>query len=55
MPNPARARTYMNYKDNPQRPNLRYWFSPIMMADFLHNYNLNDNMGTNYFFMQPGE
>jgi hypothetical protein len=43
----------INYKDNPARPNLRYWFSPMMLVDFLHNYNLNDNYGQNYFFMQP--
>ncbi len=51
---PAAGTYYMNYKDNPQRPNLRYWFSPIMLADFLNNYNTNNVMGTNYFFMQPG-
>ncbi len=45
---------YMNYQDNPARPLLRHWFSPILMVDFLHNYNLNDNL-SNYFYMQPAD
>ena len=31
---------YMNYLDNPQRPLLRCWFSPMLQADYLHNYNM---------------
>jgi Flp pilus assembly protein TadG len=45
---------YMSYSDNPARPLLRYWFSPILMVDYLHNYNLYQNIG-NYFTMQPGD
>ena len=50
---------YMDYKDNPARPNLRYWFSPILLIDFLHNYNTNDVMSEQQAvspisFMQPG-
>ena len=45
---------YMNYSDNPTRPNLRYWFSPTMMVDFLHNYNMYENV-SNYFVMQAGD
>lgn len=31
---------YMNYKDNPKRPRLHYWFGPMTMVDFLGTYNL---------------
>jgi Flp pilus assembly protein TadG len=51
--NPAAGTVYMNYNDNPARPNLRYWFSPMMLVDFLNNYNTNVQYGQNYFFMQP--
>ena len=44
----------MNYTDNPMRPNLRYWFSPITMVDYLQNYNMDTNVA-NYFYMQPGD
>ncbi len=44
----------MNYQDNPLRPKLRHWFSPISMVDYLQNYNLDENQGS-YFFMQPGD
>jgi Flp pilus assembly protein TadG len=47
--------TYMNYTDNPLRPRLRLWFSPILMVDMLQSYNLNVQQGSNYFFMQPGD
>ncbi len=52
--NPPSAPPYMSYTDNPQRPNLRYWFSPILMVDYLQNYNMDDNVN-NYFPMQPGD
>jgi len=45
---------YMSYTDIPLRPNLRYWFSPILMVDYLQNYNMSNNV-SNYFFMQPGD
>ncbi len=45
---------YMSYTDNPQRPSLRFWFSPILMVDYLHNYNMDTNVA-NYFYMQPGD
>jgi hypothetical protein len=45
---------YMIYTDNPQRPLLRYWFSPILMVDYLHNYNLYEN-ASGYFVMQAGD
>jgi hypothetical protein len=51
---PPSATQYMSYTDNPQRPNLRYWFSPITMVDYLQNYNLDVNVA-NYFYMQPGD
>ena len=51
---PPSATQYMSYTDNPQRPNLRYWFSPIMMVDYLQNYNMDTNVA-NYFYMQPGD
>jgi Flp pilus assembly protein TadG len=52
---PPSATQYMSYTDNPQRPNLRYWFSPILMVDYLHNYNMYENAVTNYFVMQAGD
>src|SRR5262249_8656129 len=45
---------YMSYTDNPKRPYLRYWFSPISMVDYLHNYNMYQNVD-NYFVMQAGD
>ncbi len=44
----------MSYTDNPARPNLRYWFGPIAMVDYLQNYNMDANV-SNYYFMQPGD
>ncbi len=52
--NPPAPPQYMSYTDNPLRPNLRYWFSPILMVDYLQNYNM-DNYVNNYFPMQPGD
>ncbi len=45
---------YMNYNDNPARPLLRHWFSPILMVDYLHNMNMSETGVGNYFVMQPG-
>jgi Flp pilus assembly protein TadG len=45
---------YMNYTDNPARPLLRLWFSPILMVDYLHNCNMYEQSPGNYFIMQPG-
>jgi hypothetical protein len=51
---PASLTQYMSYTDNPDRPLLRYWFGPIAMVDYLHNYNMATNVA-NYFYMQPGD
>jgi hypothetical protein len=51
---PPSSTQYMNYTDNPARPNLRFWFGPIAMVDYLQNYNLDQNV-SNYFVMQPGD
>jgi Flp pilus assembly protein TadG len=51
---PPTAPPYMSYTDNPLRPNLRYWFSPILMVDYMQNYNMDENVN-NYFPMQPGD
>ena len=45
---------YMSYTDNPLRPLSRYWFGPMMMVDYLQNYNMDTNVA-NYFYMQPGD
>jgi hypothetical protein len=44
----------MGYSDNPARPRLRFWFGPLMMVDYLNNYNM-DGLVSNYFYMQPGD
>ncbi|MFQ3652534.1 MAG: hypothetical protein SNJ75_19635, partial [Gemmataceae bacterium] len=31
---------YMNYRDNPDRPRLQFWFSPMTLVDFLGNMNI---------------
>ena len=31
---------YMDYRDNPRRPRLQFWFSPMTMIDFLANMNV---------------
>ena len=52
---PSCLRTqYMGYTDNPDRPLLRFWFGPMMMVDYLQNYNMDTNV-SNYFYMQPGD
>ncbi len=48
------APQYMTYTDNPARPQSRYWLGPMMMIDYMHNYNMDDNV-SNYFYMQPGD
>jgi Flp pilus assembly protein TadG len=50
---PPSSTQYMGYADNPARPKLRYWFGPLMMVDYMNNYNMDLNVG-NYFQMQPG-
>lgn len=51
--NPSGAIQYMSYTDNPLRPLLQHWFSPILMVDYMHNYNMYSNTA-GYFVMQPG-
>jgi Flp pilus assembly protein TadG len=51
---PTNYTQYMNYTDNPQRPLTRLWFSPMMMVDYLHNYNMESNLGP-YYYMNPGD
>ena len=53
-PSSLTAPQYMNYSDNPARPKLRFWFGPLNMVDYLHNYNAYDNVGPAYFW-QPGD
>ena len=51
---PTAAPQHMTYTDNPLRPELRCWFSPILMVDYLHNYNMWCNT-SGYYSMQPGD
>ncbi len=51
---PSSQPNYMTYGDNPARPLLRHWFSPILMVDYLQNYNMASNV-KGYFFMQAGD
>jgi Flp pilus assembly protein TadG len=51
---PPSATQYMSYTDNPLRPKFRYWFGPMAMVDFMHNYNLLCNVN-GFFFIQPGD
>ncbi len=51
---PPSATQYMNYSDNPARPRLRFWFGPMNMVDYLHNYNMEENV-SGYYFLQPGD
>jgi Flp pilus assembly protein TadG len=50
---PPSAPQYMNYLDNPARGRLRFWFSPILMVDYLHNYNMEGIAG--FFYKQSGD
>jgi Flp pilus assembly protein TadG len=52
---PASKTQYMTYTDIPARPRLRFWFGPMAMVDYMQNYNLSLNVGSPYFFMQPGD
>ena len=45
---------YMNYSDNPLRPQLRCWFGPLLMTDALQNFNMWVNT-TGYFCKQAGD
>jgi hypothetical protein len=31
---------YMNYTDNPSRPRMHFWFGPMTMLTFLHDFNM---------------
>jgi hypothetical protein len=33
--NPPASPAYLDYRDNPMRPKLRWWFGPMTLADFL--------------------
>jgi hypothetical protein len=37
---PAYDSRYMNYRDNPRRPSLEFWFGPMTMVDFISNMNM---------------
>ncbi len=45
---------YMSYTNNPARPLVRYWFGPMAMVDYMHNYNIATNV-SNFFYMQPAD
>ena len=45
---------YVSYTDNPLRPLLRCWFGPLVMTDYLQNFNVWCNT-SGYFCMQPGD
>jgi hypothetical protein len=49
---PGSTSQYMNYSDNPFRGKLRWWLSPILMVDYLQNYNMENVSG--YYYKQPG-
>jgi Flp pilus assembly protein TadG len=51
---PSSGTQYMSYSDAPRRPRMRFWFGPMMMVDYLQNYNM-DTYVSNYYFMQPGD
>ena len=44
----------MGYKDT-RRNALRFWFGPLMMVDYMNNYNMDSINAPNYFYMQPGD
>ena len=50
---PPSAPQSVNYSDNPARAKLRFWFSPILMVDYLHNYNMEGISG--YYYKQAGD
>jgi hypothetical protein len=45
---------YMGYTDNPLRPLLRCWFGPLVMTDYLQNFNMWVNT-PGYYCKQPGD
>jgi Flp pilus assembly protein TadG len=51
---PPSATQYMSYSDNPLRGRMRLWFGPMMLGDFMNNYNAAANV-SGYFFKQPGD
>jgi Putative Flp pilus-assembly TadE/G-like len=51
---PASATQYMNYSDNPARGYLRYWFGPLLMTDYLQNFNM-WVYTSGYYSKQPGD
>ncbi len=51
---PPSQTQYMNYSDNPARPKLRFWFGPLMMVDYLQNFNMWTNV-SGYNVLQPGD
>ncbi len=56
---PPSSTQYVNYSDNPARGKLRFWFSPILLSDYLQNYNLGDlnlnGIVSGYFLKQAGD
>jgi len=50
---PGSTTQYVNYSDNPARGLLRFWFSPILMVDYLQNYNMEGISG--YYYKQGGD
>jgi Flp pilus assembly protein TadG len=54
--NPGNDGRYMDYTDNPRRPQTHFWFGPMSLVDFLSNFNLwydHTPIGTQYCWM-PG-
>ena len=51
---PPSATQYMSYTDNPQRPNLRFWFSPMLLVDYLQNFNMWVNT-SGYYMKRRGQ
>jgi Flp pilus assembly protein TadG len=51
---PGAPSQYMTYTDNPARPQLRHWFGPLSMVDFLHNFNMWVQT-SGYYCKQPAD
>jgi Flp pilus assembly protein TadG len=51
---PPSATQYLSYTDNPLRPKLRFWFGPMNMVDYMHNYNIFCNV-SGAMVIQPGD
>jgi Flp pilus assembly protein TadG len=51
---PPSAPQSVSYTDNPLRPLLRHWFGPLLMTDYLQNYNMECNTST-YFTLTPAD